>query len=354
MDGFITIDTLYMNVKYPHRDIFDYWHDRVKNLDYETLHAGVVYDDMVIRNGFAGYDVSVWKHDARIYLTEHVEDERCNGSGMGAWLQLGPKFLIQHVNDLHGAVKEFLDQVGITGNYPISITRLDIAVDLLGVSIREENLLDWKNNWVGRSKLSDIHLNSRTGEIETFYVGSRKSPIYLRIYDKVEQSKKDGDYEYWRDVWENFQGPVTRVEWEVKPKNGKFSENLVNFFLLDGISIRELLNYLLDWGRLCEPNPRDSNRRRWKDSSFWVNLRGIIEAFQNNINWPTTRHGKEFHGVSDAYVKLVSGVISGAMAKLEPDDPSFFNMFEKLKGFGEPIEKINKKAQTKAEIIKRI
>ena len=75
------------------------------------------------------------------------------------------------------------------------------------------------------------------------------------------------------DVWGNFQGPVTRIEWEVKPNDGNFSDDLKDLSLFNGFSIRELMNYLIDWGRLCDPNPNDSNRRRWNDSQFWADLK---------------------------------------------------------------------------------
>lgn len=354
MNGFVTIDTLYLHIKYPYRDVFDYWYEPVKNLDTRILKTGVVHDDLVIKNGSCGYKVSVWKHDARIYLTDQVDEKCGEGKGMGAWLQLGPKFMIEHMDNIHEAVKEFLDGVGILGNYPISITRLDLAVDMLGVSIQDQNINDWSDNWVGRSKLSGIFKNSRTGNLETFYIGSRKSPVFLRVYDKVAQSFNDGDYFYWQDVWEGYQGPVTRVEWEIKPKVGNFSEDLKDFSKFNGFSVRELLNYLLDWGRLCEPNPNDSNNRRWKDAPFWAHLRSLVEAWRKDIDWPTSRLGKEFHGISEEYVKFVSGTLSGAMSRFDPMDPSFVNLFEKLDEFGEPINKITKRAQEKAEIIKRI
>ncbi len=354
IDGFVIVDSLYLHIKYPYSDVFDYWFDRVKNIDSRILKTGVMFDDHVIKNGSSGYKVSVWKHDARIYLTNQVEEKCGDGNGMGAWLQLGPKFIIQHMNNLHRVVKEFLDEVGISGDYPISINRIDVAVDMLGISMKNQDINYWSNNWVGRSKLSGIFRNSRTGDLETFYIESRKSPIFLRVYDKVAQSKNEGDYEYWLDVWDDFEGPVTRVEWEIKPKKGNFSKDLIDFSKFNGFSIRELLNYLIDWGRLCEPNPNDSNNRRWKDSEIWAHLRSFIEAWRKDIDWPTSMLGKEFHGVSEAYAKLVSGTLSGAMAHFDSNDPSMMNMFENLKDFGEPLEKILKRAKDKAEVIKRI
>jgi len=354
MDAFITVDTLYLHVKYPRRDVFDRWYKPVKDTDSRVLKQGVVINDHVIKNGSSGYKISVWDHDARIFLTDEVEEKCGEGKGMGAWVQLGPKFLIQHINNLQKEVNILLGSIGIIGEFPISITRLDIAVDLLGVPIIDQDLKYWSENWVGRSKLSSINNNSRTGKLETFYFGSRKSPVYLRVYDKVAQAIYDGDFDYWFDVWNKFEGPVTRIEWEIKPKDGKFAEDLKDFSLFNGFSVRETLNYLLDWGRLCEPNPNDTNRRRWKDSGFWAELRAVVEKWSEGVYWPTSRLGKEFHGLSDAYIKFVSGTISGAMAKFNNQAPSMMDLFEGLEKNGEHLAKIKQKAEKKAAVLKRI
>lgn len=354
MDAFITIDTMYLHVKYPKRDAFDFYYQFIKDVDSRLIKQGKVVEDYVVKGGACGYKVSVWSHDARVYLTDQVDEKCGEGKGMGAWVQLGPKFLLEYINNLHEAVKGFLAGVGIKSIYPISITRIDIAVDLLGVSMQDQDIQFWSDGWVGRSKLSGVFYNSRSGDLETLYVGSRKSPVLLRIYDKVAQSMAEGDYEYWKDVWKGFEGPVMRIEWEVKPKDGNFSDDLKNFTVFNGFSIRELLIYLLDWGRLCTPDSANSNRNRWQDSPLWENLREVVAIWCDEISWPTSRYGKEFHGVSQAYVKSVSGTISGAMARLGGNDPSIIGLFDGLTKNGEPLEKINQKAKKKAEIFKRL
>lgn len=345
---------MYLFVNYPKRDVFDYWYKFVKDRDSRIVKQGIVVDDYVVKGGSSGYKVSVWQHDARVFLTDQVDEKCGEGKGMGAWVQLGPKFLLASINNLHDAVREFLIGVGITKDiYQINITRIDLAVDLLGVVMKDQVIQFWQTGWVGRSKISAILSNSRSGDLETLNIGSRRSPIFLRIYDKVAQSAKEGDYAYWKDVWKGFEGPVTRIEWEVKPKDGNFSDDLKDFSLFNGFSIRELANYLLDWGRLCVPSPDDSNRNRWKDSPLWEELRGLVLLWCEEVTWPTSRFGKEFHGVSPAYIKSVSGTISGAMARLSVKDPSMYGLFEGLEEHGESLEKINFKAKKKAEIFKR-
>jgi hypothetical protein len=354
MKTIVSIDTLYLHVKYPTKDIYDKFHQEVLSVDTRILKDGFVSGDMVIRNGANGYKLSVWKHDIRAYLTDQVDEKCGDGKGMGIWVQIGPRFLLEHASDLHQAIDKFLSEIGIDKDYPITISRLDLAVDCLGLNMKDQNPNDWKEGWVGRSKVSKVFYNSRTGDLETICVGSRKSPIYLRVYDKVAESKEKGDYVYWFDVWEKFDGPVTRIELEVKPKDGNFEKSLIDFRLFNGFTIRELMNYLLDWGKLCIPNLSDSNRNRWEEDRLWIEIQEQLEEWLDGVEWPSSRYGKEFKGISEAYLKSVSGTISGAMARLNPNDPNIFSMIEGLEDGGENMEKIMRIAKLKAERIKRL
>ena len=354
MNGFMLVDTLYLHMKYPYSDVFHRWYDLVVNVDSRKLKEGIVEGDFVIRNGACGYKVSLWNHDARIYLTDQTDDKCGDGQGMGIWIQLGPKFILENKYDLQTAVIEFLEKAGIKNKYPISITRLDVAIDLFDMSMKDQNINKWYSDWVGRSKVSAIFTNSRTGNLETIYIGSRRSPIYLRMYDKVAQSINDGDYLYWRDVWGGFEGAVTRIEWEIKPKDGNFQEDIHDFFLFDGVTLRELVNYLIDWGRLCDENPNDSNRRRWPDSKLWSDLRELVRTLNEKVESSVTRYGKDFHDVSPKYLQFVVGTLSGAIARLNENDPSFIGFYSELEKKGVSLDFINQKAKKKAEIYKRL
>jgi len=354
MEGIVTIDTLYLHMKYPSRDIFDKYYRYVSDVDTRILREGCVVGDFVIKTGSSGYKISLWQHDARVFLTDQVDEKCGEGKGMGIWIQLGPKFLLENANDLKNGVYDFLYEIGINEAYPITINRIDLAIDCLGLAMVDQDIDFWKNGWVGRSKLSKVFYNPRTGRLESLYVGSRNSPIFLRVYDKIAQSIAEGDHQYWNDVWKDFDGSVTRIEWEVKTKDGNFSDDLKNFKDFNGFSTRELMNYLLDWGRLCTPNPSDSNRNRWEDSPLWIELRIIVAIWSIGVDWPTSRYGKEFHGVSLAYVKFLSGTISGGMAKLSLQNPSIDGLIEGLNEYGENIGTIIRKASIKANRIKRL
>ena len=49
------------------------------------------------------------RHDARVFLTDDVDEKRGDGNGMGIWVQLGPKFLIMSMGkDCNDAVRKLL------------------------------------------------------------------------------------------------------------------------------------------------------------------------------------------------------------------------------------------------------
>jgi hypothetical protein len=355
MDNFIYVDTLYLNIKYPKLDVYQRWLPLVEGVEFQKLKAGIIAGDFVIKGGASLYKFSVCQHDARVFLTERVDEKVGEKKGAGIWVQLGPKFLIHHITDLHTAIKKLLEEIGVKGDYPINITRLDLAMDLTGFSIQTIKKEELQDGWVGRSKVSSIFFNSRTGLVETINIGSRKSPVYLRIYDKVAQAIAEGDIDYWRDIWKGFIGPVTRVEWEVKPNDGNFGIDLKEFDKFNGFTIRELLIYLLDWGRACIPDLGDSNNRRWKETEFWKEVRERAETWLLGVEIPISRYGKEFHGISDQYITQFTGSLSGAIARFGiHNKPSWINLLDGLESYGQPQEKIIKKAEQKAALFKKL
>jgi hypothetical protein len=195
--------------------------------------------------------------------------------------------------------------------------------------------------------------NLRSGDLETICIGSRESPIFLRIYDKKEQATKDNDIVFWLDVWGGVQDDVTRVEWEVKPNNGNFEKYLSDFKHFDWYTGRELLIYLLDWGRLAEPSESDSTRSRWPDSEFWKGLREISLQWADGVDWPVTRFQHTVKPMSERYAKQLAGMIAGGMARTNPEDPNIEELYQKLKYYHVGMSVIENKAIAKSEILMR-
>ena len=218
--------------------------------------------------------------------------------------------------------------------------------------MQNQDITFWAKNWVGRSKVSAFFNNSKTGALETINIGKRTSSVFLRIYDKLAQAIKEGDVIYWLDIWGVTPKAVTRVEWQVRPVEGGFT--IQDFQILNGAHVQELLNYLITWGRLCEPDTDNLNRSRWKDAEFWKILREIVDGWLKEIYWPASRLGKEFKAISDAYIRSLCGVMTSGMARLSVDLPSLYGMLDGLEKYGVRMEDINQKAIYKAKVFSKL
>ena len=53
--GFLGIDSLYLVLEYPRRDVFDFWLSLVNDLNNPELYEGIVFEDFVIRKGAVKY-----------------------------------------------------------------------------------------------------------------------------------------------------------------------------------------------------------------------------------------------------------------------------------------------------------
>lgn len=120
------------------------------------------------------------------------------------------------------------------------------------------------------------------------------------------------------------------------------------------MSVIELLNYLVEWGRLCIPNPSDSNNRRWKETQLWENIKALVAEFSLGVDWPTSRYPKEFKGISPGYLNHLSGTISGGMARLGQDNPNMVSLIKGLEKNGHSLDSIQRKAKVKANIYSKL
>ncbi|MCD4751633.1 MAG: replication initiation factor domain-containing protein [Anaerolineaceae bacterium] len=328
MEIFIHVDTIYINVKYPSRDIYSRWARHVIGVDHRTLKLGINYAKVVIRTGGSGYKLSVWRGDIRAFLTPDTDDNRGIGKGMGIWVQLGPKFILANAGNIQKGVLEFLDLIGVVGEYEISITRLDLAVDVLGLDTRTLKHEEFLLGWVGRSQLRNTH--TEECEVTGLEIGSRRSAVFLRIYDKVRQAAKIGELDYWFNIWGKPYGSVTRFEWQISPKKGNFQENLTNFYKLDNESIMQLMDYLMVWGRLAVPNENCQVKSRWLDAPLWEELRMAIKKWNPENLEPLKRIDTPSSKFTLEFANQFAGNLTGAMARANPEDPNFEDLYKKL------------------------
>ena len=173
----------------------------------------------------------------------------------------------------------------------------------------------------------------------------------LRVYDKVAEAVKGGDLLEWMKVWGGYVGPVTRVEWETKPSEGGF-EGVAVFGAWGKRELVELVNYLMEWGRLCIPSESDSNNRRWKVSALWGQLESVLTEWRlGNLELAvrTKQVGTE---LSVGYMRFLVGTVSGGMARLGRDRPNLMGMLDGMEEFGWPLRRVQAAAEKKARVIR--
>lgn len=329
--GFLGIDSLYAVIEYPHADTFNHWWSQVGDLHSPKLYDGIVWGDFVLRTGAHGYKLSVWDGDARLYLTDRVADNlqgtRCEGQGMGALLQLGPKWLRQYGDDGVGPTKrliaDVLGQMAYFGirepeAYPIRLNRLDITVDVIGLDATGLSITEWHEQWVGRAKPRALYFSPKSGQVQGLQVGSAEGAVALRVYDKVFESQQKGLGTFWRSVWglSDDTLPVTRFEWPIHCYRGKFAR--VRYLQdLTFQSFMGLLNYAsLKWGRLCLPNENDDNQTRWPLAPLWADLRWLIDDWSLHYDEIIPRRYDYKTDVTDAYLNAISGWFAGLQARV--------------------------------------
>ena len=143
------------------------------------------------------------------------------------------------------------------------LTRLDVAYDdrivpdLPGEKCT--GILDIKQlcddtlalNWVGRSTEYTVTQGSKGSSIG---IGSMKSDVYIRIYDKAaERGYTDGTH------W-------VRVELQLRDKRA------LEFSKIDLPIGQAFCGVLLNYLRYLEPNISDSNKSRWDIAQYWMDV----------------------------------------------------------------------------------
>jgi hypothetical protein len=371
---FLGLDSLYLVIEYPHIDVFRFWSSFIADGYDKHLYDGVPIEDMLIRRGGLGYKLSVWLGDARLFITDRVDDALSgtnhDGHGMGLMLQLGPKWLCTHpdissTESLSQGICNLLNHFKVPNpqDYKIRINRIDIALDVIGLPMNKFSVDEWRTGWVGRASGKKFYDDAQTGQLPGLTIGSSQGAVRFKIYDKLLQSVKDKDSLFWFSVWdyewtiENMsEVSVTRFEWSIFPHKAKFvGIRYLKDYSFDGL--RELLNYVTQkWGRLCTTQST-VNKSRWENHPLWVRIRRIMIE-----EWDIDHVGvakRDYHlepDLNDAYLSSVTGWLGGLMARIGV-----------VNGYGKPADlleaivtaekhskRVEQKAQNKWEILSRL
>jgi phage replication initiation protein len=153
---------------------------------------------------------------------------------------------------------ELLDRIML---YDGKCTRIDMAMDdKTGDIIPFDKIIEAiqegtvSSRWKTSTELIKRKLHD--GEIvgRTINIGSRKSKMYMRIYDKALEQGQDT--------------PWYRIEMEIKDER---AENLQSILLFESQIGQVFAKIINNYIRFLEPN-EDSNRSRWPTAPWWEKL----------------------------------------------------------------------------------
>ena len=141
-----------------------------------------------------------------------------------------------------------------------NVTRVDLAFDdKCDIAILDPMQLinDIHDlNFVSKFHQSSFIIEEHAAHTgQTIYIGSCKSDVRFRIYDKKYQLQRD-DFSHW-------------VRFEIQLRHER-ADILVQKFIQDDFSIGHAFYAIINnYIRFVVPDPDDSNKRRWSTRRYW-------------------------------------------------------------------------------------
>lgn len=150
-------------------------------------------------------------------------------------------------------------------NDDYNITRLDVAFDDHSGIIPLKKIANdvRQENYVSKFKARSITCTFASGDVGyTIDLGSRKSAIKFRIYDKAFERNREEE------------GHWVRCECQLR------DERATEFLKkLDTENVSDLfLGVLVNYIRFVTPSTTDTDKHRWKLRKYWSNFVGAVEA----------------------------------------------------------------------------
>jgi phage replication initiation protein len=193
-----------------------------------------------------------------------------------------------------------------------TFSRIDLALDeyegLVGFADIIKKIEQGEH--VGRCRSFKV-ISSRGSNGEhtgtTIYMGSNKSDIMLRVYEKNYERQAKG-YEIDVPIWNR---------WELVLKHEK-ANDFVTRYLEDGYSFGSLFGGILaDLIRFVEPS-EDTNKSRWQTSPWWSDFLAMAEPIQLKGKEYQPSLAKTLNWIENSTVTAIKGL--SAIAKEENVD----------------------------------
>lgn len=187
--AFLGIDSLYLVMEYPHVDVFQFWASQVGDFLDPRLFDGIPFEDFLIRRGGLGYKLSVWINEARLFITDRVDDNLgdSDSHGMGIMLQLSPKWLWKYGDVVSAKTlqQNILAQLAVFGvenpsEYRIRLNRMDINLDVRGLPMSDISIAEWQHHWVGYANRKSFHISPTTRQLECLSIGTSSGVIRFK------------------------------------------------------------------------------------------------------------------------------------------------------------------------------
>lgn len=202
-------------------------------------------------------------------------------------------------------------------------SRIDLALDEFEGLVDFNDIIDKieKGEHVGRCRSFKVisgrdSYGEHTGT--TIYLGSNKSDVMLRIYEKNYERQEKG-YEVTEDIWNR---------WELVLKHDK-ANNFVSELLNNGYSFGGLFKGVIgDLIRFVEPSG-DSNKRRWQQSPWWVDFLEGVEPIQLKGKEYQPNLAKTLNWVEKSTLTALKGLSEIA----SKEDIDFFGELSKMDNY---------------------
>ena len=184
-------------------------------------------------------------------ISIHFNENELKSSGDFIWLEMSGQGCRSFESYGSGDYEQLFELVR-SDPENIHITRLDIAFDDMTGVFNIDEICDVvrSEHFVSRmNKYQSIYSNAGNA----VYFGSKKSNVFIRIYDKASERGYDGEKFHW-----------VRLELQLKDVNAKGFVDKLQYQDLRDLYLGVLKNYI----SFRIPTD-DSNKRRWPEAQWW-------------------------------------------------------------------------------------
>jgi len=192
----------------------------------------------------------------------------------------------------------------------VKITRLDLALDNIGdIYFYPRDLKDYyesglvKSRWVNWQLMQSGKNGKKELTGDTFYLGSRTSELFCRVYDKTLERIANDDTEV----------PEHWVRWELVCKHDR-AQVAAEQLLKSGFALGEVMfGILSNYFCLLKENTDDSNKSRWDIDERWSNFLGDVQPIRlfrvlrkektldDKVEWITKQAGPTISAIMHVY-----------------------------------------------------